>query len=154
LGWLGNTAQPADDFLTNGGIMPTIRFTATPELPFDIAHLGYKAGDVLEMNDASARRWVRRGVAVYVVEAAVPLPDGRRIPIEFRASEAAASELVSPDLPVALDPVLMPEPANEIGNSDEKPAEAVANVEENGEGEPASEPAIDESPRRRGRPRR
>lgn len=60
--------------------MPTIKFTATPELPFDIAHLGYKAGDVLEMNDASARRWVRRGVAVYLPEAERRLSaDGLRL---------------------------------------------------------------------------
>lgn len=169
--------------------MPTIKFTATPELPFDIAHLGYKAGDVLEMNDASARRWVRRGVAVYWTDDKQHVdPDGLRLdgptvdeyvkagyvarnyPPRGYASRSTEEEIAAAiaaqvekiaDLPIALDPVLMPEPANEIGNSDEKPAEAVADVEENGEGEPAIEPAIfaghesataeDESPKRRGR---
>lgn len=137
--------------------MPTIKFTATPELPFDIAHLGYKAGDVLEMNDASARRWVRRGVAVYHVGVAKEMPrmEGDKpwkvIPIDDDVD----------DIPIALDPVLMPEPANEIGNSDEKPAEAIADVEETADDESAIEPAIfagheptvaaDESPKRRGR---
>lgn len=138
--------------------MPTIKFTATPELPFDIAHLGYKAGDVLEMNDASARRWVRRGVAVYVSTFADTMERAKVLLEEFSerivAANEARSELVPLAIPIALDPVLMPEPANEIGNSDEKQAEAVADVEENGEGEPAIEPAIDESPKRRGRPRR
>lgn len=49
--------------------MPTIKFTATPELPFDIAHLDYKAGDVVDLPDASCRRWIRRGVAEYHVVA-------------------------------------------------------------------------------------
>lgn len=150
--------------------MPTIKFTATPELPFDIAHLAYKAGDVLEMSDASARRWVRRGVAVYWTadkQAAYDAKVERKTKLALAAisnGEVTRNEVRAdiglPDLAIALDPVLMPEPANEIGNSDEKPAEAVADVEENGEGGPeifaGHEPTVatDESPKRRGRTRR
>lgn len=62
--------------------MPFIKFTATPELPHDIAHLAYKAGDeVGPLSEASARRWIRRGVAEYYVPVAKELPrmgDGMR----------------------------------------------------------------------------
>ena len=54
--------------------MPKIKFTATPELPRDIAHLGYKKDDVVDMLDASCRRWIRRGVAEYYVEKAFEMP--------------------------------------------------------------------------------
>lgn len=47
--------------------MPKIKFTVTPTLPHDIAHLAYAAGQEVEFERAdSAARWVNRGVAVYV----------------------------------------------------------------------------------------
>lgn len=143
--------------------MPTIKFTATPELPFDIAYLGYKAGDVLEMSDASARRWVRRGVAVYYT--GVPQ---RRLDVEIAEAELTANEvreeLGLPEIPIALDPVLMPESAPfPTGGVTTSWSEEPAKVDES---EPlqASEPFMptsdlikaaqdseDESPKRRGR---
>lgn len=56
--------------------MPKIIFTATPELPRDIKHLGYKQGDVVMLSPDGCERWIRRGVAKYHVEppAAPSLP--------------------------------------------------------------------------------
>lgn len=45
--------------------MPEIKFTVTPSLPRDIVHLAYKAGDVVELPEASCQRWIRRGVAEF-----------------------------------------------------------------------------------------
>lgn len=56
--------------------MPTIIFTADPDLPRDIKHLGYKKGDIVTMADDSCRRWIRRNVAEYVKEEVQPEPVG------------------------------------------------------------------------------
>lgn len=46
--------------------MPRIRFTATPKLPRDLAHLGYAAGTEVDLSEDQAGRWLRRGVAVVI----------------------------------------------------------------------------------------
>lgn len=46
--------------------MPSIRFTADPALPRDLAHLAYKKGAVVTLSTDQCERWIRRGVAVYV----------------------------------------------------------------------------------------
>lgn len=46
--------------------MPRLRFTADPKLPRDLAHLGYRKDDEVELSDDQANRWLRRGVAVIV----------------------------------------------------------------------------------------
>ena len=43
-----------------------IRFTSTPKLPRDLAHLGYAAGVEVDLSDDQAARWLRRGVAEVV----------------------------------------------------------------------------------------
>lgn len=62
--------------------MPEIKFTATPVLPFDIVHLDYKAGDVVDLPEASCRRWIRRGVAEYHVAAKVSAKEPAKIAVE------------------------------------------------------------------------
>jgi len=52
--------------------MPKIIFTATPELPRDIAYLAYKKGDVVMLGLDSCRRWIQRGVAKFYDE---PVPE-------------------------------------------------------------------------------
>lgn len=50
--------------------MPRIRFTADPKLPRDLVHLGYRKDAEVDLPDDAANRWLRRGVAVVVPQAA------------------------------------------------------------------------------------
>ncbi|MGE0722805.1 MAG: hypothetical protein AB7O45_00445 [Alphaproteobacteria bacterium] len=83
--------------------MPLIRFTATPKLPRDLAHLGYKKGDEREMTEDQATRWVRRNVAEYVSDeevaaranaaaAAVRAAEQKKAADEKAAAEAARAK--------------------------------------------------------------
>lgn len=55
--------------------MPKIEFTATPKLPADYKHFGYKAGDIITADADWCDKWVNRNVAKYVAdEAAVETP--------------------------------------------------------------------------------
>lgn len=67
--------------------MPRIKFTRDPKLPRDLAHLGYKAGDEVDLTLDQAERWIRRGVA----EIVAPKPRGRTKP---QPSAPAPTELL------------------------------------------------------------
>lgn len=57
--------------------MPRIRFTGTPKLPRDMAHLGYVLGTEVDLTDDQANRWLRRGVAEIIPDRQ-PEPAPRR----------------------------------------------------------------------------
>lgn len=90
--------------------MPEIKFTATPELPRDIAHLAYKAGDVVDLPDDSCRRWIRRGVAVFHVRKAAEMPQ-MIAPVAIDVAPLLEPEVVEPEMEVVAD-----EPAAESAN--------------------------------------
>jgi hypothetical protein len=75
--------------------MPKIIFTATPDLPRDIVHLGYRKGHVVKLSPDSCQRWIRRGVATFFVDAPIVEP----APVEVAAPEAAVEEAVAPAAP-------------------------------------------------------
>lgn len=65
--------------------MPRIRFTHEPKLPRDLAHLGYCKDMEVDLSDDQADRWLRRGVAVVVLDAkpakaAAPVPEPAVVP--------------------------------------------------------------------------
>lgn len=80
--------------------MPRIRFTATPKLPRDMAHLGYHEGTEVDLSEDQANRWLRRGVAT-VIE---PEPQRGR----FTAS---------PPSPATPTPTPTPAPASPVTTS-------------------------------------
>lgn len=90
--------------------MPEIKFTATPELPFDIRHLNYKKGDVVELSESGCYRWIRRGVAEFYKGTAKEMPQLAVDPVVepviadavFETAEAAIVDEI-PDY-VAIDP--------------------------------------------------
>lgn len=84
--------------------MPEIKFTATPELPFDIRHLNYKKGDVVELSDDSCRRWIRRGVAEY----------HKGEPVETPVVEPVVADVVVETVVAPIDGPVTGEPVNEI----------------------------------------
>lgn len=49
--------------------MPRIKFTKTPDLPRDLAYLGYVAGMEVDLTTDQCERWIRRQVAEYVAVA-------------------------------------------------------------------------------------
>jgi hypothetical protein len=49
--------------------MTRIRFTHDPVLAPDLRHLGYEKGTEVDLESASANRWVNRGVAVVIPDA-------------------------------------------------------------------------------------
>lgn len=67
--------------------MPKIIFTATPELPRDIAYLDYKKGDVVMLAPDSCRRWIQRGVAEFYVEPVAPAEVIPALPVSGEADE-------------------------------------------------------------------
>lgn len=60
--------------------MPTIRFTADPKLPVDLAHLDFRKDQEHSLSRDSCERWIRRGVAVYVQDAD---PEIAPVPVEL-----------------------------------------------------------------------
>lgn len=77
-----------------------IRFTSTPKLPRDLAHLGYAAGVEVDLSDDQAARWLRRGVAEVVPAVSVPEP----------------VEVVATESPVEVTAVEMPDPPKIVRN--------------------------------------
>lgn len=112
--------------------MPEIKFTVTPELPSDIAYLAYKAGDVVDLPEASARRWIRRGVAVLLPpkkEAMVVVPEdmeakwlesGEKFAESLAASEAEFFDKLDTHTAAQVAPAVE---ADEVVPASDEPAE-------------------------------
>ena len=70
--------------------MPRIRFTADPKLPRDLAHLAYRKDQEVELSADLCDRWLRRGVAILLLDAPPPKP-AAAAPLSPRVSRGRPS---------------------------------------------------------------
>lgn len=99
-----------------------IRFTSTPKLPRDLAHLDYKLGDIVHLAENAAQRWLNRGVAEIVP--APPAPPASHLLAETDPDASAPTApapvnpgavpvetpAVVPEATPVVEPVVIPEP--------------------------------------------
>lgn len=67
-----------------------IRFTVTPKLPRDLAHLAYTVGTEVDVRDDEADKWLNRGVAEII-----PAEQ----PAELQAADTDAEPRLVVDIP-------------------------------------------------------
>lgn len=103
--------------------MPRIRFTSDPKLPRDLAHLGYKKGDEVELSDNAAERWLRRGVAVVMPPGSRARGTPLRGPMTSASPRTIAPAVTPPAAVVAEKPPVAPPAAAVAEKAAEPPTE-------------------------------
>lgn len=72
--------------------MPRIRFITDPKLPRDLAHLGYKKDEEVNLSSNQCQRWLRRGVAIIVPDVPARKPAARGRIMSAAAASPKADE--------------------------------------------------------------